>query len=282
MIIIGIRTVEFLRFIVDYGTHGPDQRSPTTAHTSRSNWPEERQFDARARSDRRWALLITDGVISNVGPSRRIENLAGARSAEEINASGRVVMPGFVDSHTHLIAASPRVSEYRTAGVSDSTLGRKAMQFNIEYVRRSSASALEHQAKKLLQGFLRHGTTTVEVKSGYGLDETGELKILRAISHLSQAGINVASTFMAPHTAAAEFSGSPNAHVEWIRDHLLPKVKQKKVLSSPIFIAIRRVSIWRRLTNSCLRPGGSDLQSSFTLRTQHAWARCVWASKWAP
>jgi imidazolonepropionase len=174
------------------------------------------------------ALLIADGVITNVGPSRRIENLASAKSAEEINASGRVVMPGFVDSHTHLIAAPPRVSEYRTAGVSDSTLGRKAMQFNVEYVRRSSASALEHQAKKILQGFLRHGTTTVEVKSGYGLDETGELKILRAISHLSQAGINVASTFMAPHAAAPDFSGSSDAHVEWIRDHLLPKVKQRK------------------------------------------------------
>ena len=174
------------------------------------------------------ALLITDGIVTNVGPSRRIENLAGARAAEEINASGRVVMPGFVDSHTHLIAAPPRVSEYRTEGVSDLTLGRKAMQFNVEYVRRSSASALEHQAKKLLQGFVRHGTTTVEVKSGYGLDETGELKILRAISHLAQTGINVASTFMAPHVAPPEFSGSLDAHVEWIRDHLLPKVKQRK------------------------------------------------------
>jgi imidazolonepropionase len=174
------------------------------------------------------AILISDGIITNVGPSRRIENLAGARSAEEINASGRVVMPGFVDSHTHLIAAPPRVSEHRGSGAGESTLGRKAAQFSAEHVRRSSALALEHQAKKALQAFLRHGTTTVEIKSGYGLDETGELKILRAISHLSNACINVASTFMAPHTPPPEFSGSLDEHVQWIRDHLLVKVKQRK------------------------------------------------------
>ena len=174
------------------------------------------------------AILISDGIITNVGPSRRIENLAGARSAEEINASGRVVMPGFVDSHTHLIASPPRVSEQRGSGAGESTLGRKAAQLSAEHVRRSSALALEHQAKKVLQAFLRHGTTTVEIKSGYGLDETGELKILRAMSHLSKAGINVASTFMAPHTPPPEFSGSLDEHVQWIRDHLLLKVKQRK------------------------------------------------------
>src|SRR5213078_1648153 len=59
------------------------------------------------------AVLITDGVITNVGPTRRIENLAEARSAEEISASGRVVMPGFVDSHTHLIASPPRFNDGR-------------------------------------------------------------------------------------------------------------------------------------------------------------------------
>ena len=59
------------------------------------------------------AILISDGIITNVGPTRRIENLAAARSAEDINAAGRVVMPGFVDSHTHLIAAPPRLAESR-------------------------------------------------------------------------------------------------------------------------------------------------------------------------
>jgi imidazolonepropionase len=174
------------------------------------------------------AILITDGIISNVGPSRRIENLAGARSAEEISASGRVVMPGFVDCHTHLIAAPPRVPEYRGPGGAESNPGRKAAQYSAEHVRRYSASALEHHAKKMLHGFLRHGTTTVEIKSGYGLDETGELKMLRAISHLSQAGINVAPTFMAPHAPPPEFSGTLDQHVDWIRDHLLVKIKHRK------------------------------------------------------
>jgi imidazolonepropionase len=175
------------------------------------------------------AILISDGVIANVGPSRRIENLAAARSAEEMNASGRVVMPAFVDSHTHAIASPPRISEYRGMPPGEFTRGRKAAQFSAEYVRRSSAAALEHQAKKIVQGFIRHGTTTAEIKSGYGLDETGELKILRAISHLSEAGIDISSTFMAPHTPAPEFSGSFDQHVEWLRDQLMVKVKQRKM-----------------------------------------------------
>jgi imidazolonepropionase len=60
------------------------------------------------------AVLVKNGVIENVGPTRRVENLAAARGAEDINAAGRVVMPAFVDSHTHLIAAPPRISDIRT------------------------------------------------------------------------------------------------------------------------------------------------------------------------
>src|SRR4051794_6858713 len=103
------------------------------------------------------ALLISDGIITNVGPTRRIENLAEARSAEEISASGRVVMPGFVDSHTRLIAAPPRVTEGRMPayGGLESTGAGNLVEFNSEHIRRTSAPSLEHQAKRLLLGFLR-------------------------------------------------------------------------------------------------------------------------------
>lgn len=172
------------------------------------------------------ALLISDGVITNVGPARRIENLAGARSAEEINATGRVVMPGFVDSHTYLIAAPPRISEGRSASAAamDAAPERGA-QGSIEHIRRTSAPSLEHQARRLLSGFLRHGTTTVEAKSGYGLDETGEMKMLRVMSHLANAGFRLIPTFRAPLKPPAEFTGSTDEYFAWVCDYLLPKVR---------------------------------------------------------
>ena len=175
------------------------------------------------------ALLISDGIITNVGPTRRIENLAEARAAsEEINASGRVVMPGFVDSHTHLIAGPPRVGDFRNSGERSASRGA-ASSYNAEHIRRTAGPSLAFQAKKYLQGFLRHGTTTVEVKTGYGQDETGEMKMLRVISQLAESGFGIISSFLTPHTPPPEFTGNLEAYLVWIRDHVLPKVKSRRL-----------------------------------------------------
>jgi imidazolonepropionase len=177
------------------------------------------------------AVLISDGVITNVGPTRRLENLAEARSAEDINAAGRVVMPGFVDSHTHLIAAPPRLAEGRAVAYQamEAAFARNAMQLSSEHIRRSSAPSLEHQAKRLLSGFLRHGTTTVEAKTGYGLDESGEMKMLRVLSRLAEAGWPVVPTFLAPYTVPPDFSGTRDDYLAWVCSHLLPKIKSRNL-----------------------------------------------------
>jgi len=186
------------------------------------------------------ALLRSDGIITNIGPTRRIENLAGARSALEINATGRVVMPGLVDSHTHLIAAPPRVDhggdDARMAGygTSEAAISRKAAELSAGYIRRTSAPALEHHARRLLAGFARHGTTSVEVKTGYGLDESGEMKMLRVLSHLSQpglaqSGLNVIPTFFAPYIAPPEFEGTLDEHLSGICEKFLRKLKARKL-----------------------------------------------------
>lgn len=129
------------------------------------------------------AVLIRDGTIEEVGPSRRVENLAAAHDAEEIDATGRVVMPGFVDSHTHLVHAGAPADG---GSVSPAQL-----------IRTTSARRLELRARATLAGMARHGTTTLESKSSYGLDEAGQQKILRVLAALNGDPLDVVATVMA-------------------------------------------------------------------------------------
>src|SRR3954454_20997177 len=122
------------------------------------------------------ALLICDGLIVEVGPTRRVENLAAARHATEINAAGRVVMPGFVDSHTHLV--------YPPRGVrgADEESAARAM-------RTTTATLLEARSRPHLEAMARHATTSVEVKTGCGPDEPAEVKALKVIAALRSGSL---------------------------------------------------------------------------------------------
>jgi imidazolonepropionase len=174
------------------------------------------------------ALLIEDGVITHVGPSRRIENLAEARRAEEIDASGRVVLPGFVDSHTHLIYGPPRLTDYamRLDGADYEEIGRAGggILASVRAVRAWTARRLESQALEGLALMARAGTTTVEVKSGYGLSESAELKMLRVARAIDGKPLSVAPTVLGAHSVAPEYAGRPDEYVKWVCAELLPKV----------------------------------------------------------
>jgi len=126
------------------------------------------------------SLLIHEGVLKEVGPTRRVENLSLARNAIEINAAGRVVMPGFVDSHTHLL--------FPLRG-SDEASGTQT-------IRTMAGSRLAVKARAYLEAMARHGTTTVEAKTGCGPDLIAEMKILRALAGLKQKPVDVISTFL--------------------------------------------------------------------------------------
>jgi len=126
------------------------------------------------------AMLAEGGYIVDVGPARRIENLARSRKVIEIDATGMVVLPGFVDSHTHLIHAAPRLDDYemRLQGRSYSEIAAAGggILSSVRTLRAASASKLEQQARQTLRAMASCGTTTVESKSGYGLEEAAELK----------------------------------------------------------------------------------------------------------
>ncbi len=185
------------------------------------------------------AVLIVDGLIEEVGPSRRVENLALAREATEIDASGRVVMPGFVDSHTHLVAGPARVSDYemRMAGATHQQIaeaggGTVAVAKAIQDL---SPRTLEIQARHALEEAVRHGTTTLEAKSGFGLTEANEFKILRVHLALRNQPLDIVSTFLNAHVSP-EYRGSQDMYVDWVCSHVLPLVKRRKLAD---FVDIR-------------------------------------------
>src|SRR5438445_398924 len=128
-------------------------------------------------------------MIAAVGSRAEIESLPEARTAEKLDVGGRVVLPGFVDSHTHLIHAASRAEEYelKIAGASYEEIARKGggILSSVKKLGAATAEALKKRAHRALREFAAHGTTTLEAKSGYGLDVASELKILRLQKELA-------------------------------------------------------------------------------------------------
>ena len=164
------------------------------------------------------SLLIRDGVVEEVGTTRRVENLASARDALEINAAGRVVMPGFVDCHTHL--AFPPLGGPDADDQSDARL-----------VCSSTHQRLEARARSHIEAMARHGTTTVEAKTGSGADESAEIKILRVLSALKRDPLDVVSTFLL-HLPPDESGGEARRQaMEQVSTELLPKIRRRRLAS---------------------------------------------------
>ena len=177
--------------------------------------------------------LLTQGeTILRVGATRSLEREALRLRAESIDCRGRVVMPGFVDSHTHLIFAGSRVNDYelRLRGKTYEEIAQAGggIQSSAQRVREASIQFLAQQARKLLDQFAAHGTTTVEVKSGYGLDIEVEAKILYVISLLrSVQAVELVPTLLALHALPASFRGRSAEYVEEVVHRLIPGVAQR-------------------------------------------------------
>jgi imidazolonepropionase len=169
------------------------------------------------------AVLIRDGLIREVGPTRRLENLAEARSATEISAAGRVVMPGFVDCHTHLLSGPARLGGDPEKQRSDARLAL----VNIGNVREATSRRLTVEASSVLNKCAAYGTTTLEAKSGYALNLGGEIKILRTMTRLPPEPVEVVPTFFGAHVVPPEFEGRPCEFVQWLIGEALPTVQRR-------------------------------------------------------
>jgi imidazolonepropionase len=162
------------------------------------------------------SLLIREGIVEEVGTTRRVENLASARDAVEINAAGRVVMPGFVDCHTHLVFPPPGGPD-----ADDRTAAR--------LVCSSTGQRLEARARSHVEAMARHGTTTVEAKTGCGADESAEIKILRVLSALKRDPLDVVTTFLFRLPSDGSAEEARRQAVESVSTELLPKIRRRRL-----------------------------------------------------
>jgi imidazolonepropionase len=180
------------------------------------------------------SVLTQGDKILRVGRTRSLERAALRLRAEAIDCHGRVVMPGFVDSHTHLIFAGSRVNDYelRLLGKTYEEIARAGggIQSSAQRVCKARVHTLAQQAGEFLKEFAAHGTTTVEVKTGYGLDPAQELKILRVIQLLQRkSGLDLAPTLLALHALPASFRGRRAKYVETVVERLVPSVACRKL-----------------------------------------------------
>ena len=175
------------------------------------------------------ALLVHDDRIVAVGTRRRVEGARKARNAEKLDLGGRVVLPGFVDSHTHLIFPASRAAEYeqRNSGATYEDIAKSGggIRSSMKGLRRAPAKELKARAIADLERFGSYGTTTIEAKSGYGLDWKSELKILNVQYELHQEQpIDIASTFLGAHVVPPEFHGRAEAYVNLLAKKWIPQV----------------------------------------------------------
>ncbi|HTC66020.1 MAG TPA: imidazolonepropionase [Candidatus Acidoferrum sp.] len=183
------------------------------------------------------AVLIADDLFVAVGTSAQVEAHPLAASAQRLDAAGGVVLPGFVDSHTHLIHAAGRADEYelRITGASYEEIAKRGggILNSVNKLRAATSDALKQRAFSVLKQFAAFGTTTIEAKSGYGLDLTSELKILRLHQQLSaEQPLDIVSTFLGAHIIPGEFrklSSGAKDYVSLLIDKLLPEIAAQKL-----------------------------------------------------
>ena len=178
-------------------------------------------------------VLIEDGRITAVGPSSEIQSQAPPHAAI-IDAECRCVTPGFIDAHTHLVFAGNRADEFeqRIAGATYQQIAAAGggILSTVAQTRAATEDELLAAARKHRDWMLRSGTTTIEAKSGYGLDRDTELKMLRVLRRLNEEGpARIVSTLLAAHTIPPEFAGRREQYLSFVAEELIPEVASEKL-----------------------------------------------------
>ena len=177
------------------------------------------------------ALFVRGNRIERAGPRAEIESLITG-DCQVIDAQGRVVLPGFVDAHTHPVFGGNRVGEFeeRSSGVTYSEIAARGggIQSTVRSTRAATPEQLVNDGSRYAKWFLRCGTTTIEAKSGYGLTLEDELKILRAIKQLNQnSPLQYVPTFLGAHDVPPEYRARREAYVSLLIEEMIPTVARE-------------------------------------------------------
>ncbi|MFS0555410.1 imidazolonepropionase [Brevibacillus sp. 179-C9.3 HS] len=182
------------------------------------------------------SIWLEDGVIQRVGTDEELElhYRERAHEANIIDASGKLVTPGLIDPHTHLVHAGSRQNEFnmRLNGATYMEIMNNGggIHSTTAATRAATHEELFAQSKRRLDQFLLHGVTTVEAKSGYGLTLEAELKQLEVAKQLHEAHpIDIVSTFMGAHAVPREYKENPDAFVDLVIEEMIPEVARRKL-----------------------------------------------------
>ncbi|HQQ67555.1 MAG TPA: imidazolonepropionase, partial [Candidatus Cloacimonadota bacterium] len=178
------------------------------------------------------ALAIKDGLIVALGTSSEIR--MAFQAEKEIDASDKLITPGFVDSHTHPVFVHTREDEFamRLAGKSyvEIALAGGGIRSSIASTRAASEDELFALAQKRISKMIALGTTTLEAKSGYGLSTVSELKQLRVIQKLKDSlEIDIVPTFMGAHEYPAEYKNDHESYLRILETEMIPQVAEQAV-----------------------------------------------------
>jgi imidazolonepropionase len=183
----------------------------------------------------RGALAARDGRLAWVGPESRLAaEVTRADGAQIVDGRGQVALPGFVDSHTHLIFAGSREQEYalraRGASYQEIAAAGGGILSTVRATRAASVEELVALARPRLRAALAHGTTTLEIKSGYGLTTADELKMLEAARRLGESQpAEIHANFCGGHEVPPEYRGRTDAYVDLVVNEMLPAVAKQGI-----------------------------------------------------
>lgn len=178
-------------------------------------------------------LQVEDGRIASVGTYADLGSQISP-AAHVLDAGGRCVTPGFVDAHTHLVFAGNRAAEFeqRIAGATYQQIAAAGggILRTVALTRAASGDELLDAARLHRDWMIRAGSTTIEAKSGYGLDRDTELRMLRVLADLDEEGpARIVPTLLAAHTVPPEFASRREEYVRWIAEELIPEVASSRL-----------------------------------------------------
>lgn len=182
-------------------------------------------------TNERSVIVIIDGYIAYAGPEKQLP-LSIVKGLPRLDAKGACALPGFVDSHTHLVFGGYREEEFqwRLAGESYISIMQRGggIASTMKETRNASLEDLVQSASHRLDAMLAQGVTTIEAKSGYGMDKETELRQLESIRHLHKSHpIDIYPTFMGAHDIPPEYKSEPESYVSFLVEEMLPLIHQK-------------------------------------------------------